>query len=87
MLVGVVVVVVVVVCVCIGGGGGWWAGRQIPVSEKTPLDILYNFYKGLNHKPQNTFPSFNEFWEIYLTPLPITPLTIPGTPHSGFDLS
>ena len=60
MLVG-VVVVVVVVCVCVlgGGGGGGRGGRQIPVSEKTPLDILYNFYKGLNHK--TPFPHLMNF--------------------------
>ena len=59
MLVGVVVVVVVVRVCVLGRGGGWWAGRQIPVSEKTPLDILYNFYKGLNHK--TPFPHLMNF--------------------------
>ena len=59
MLVGVVGVVVVCVCVCVRGGGSWWAGRQIPVSEKTPLDILYNFYKGSNHK--TPFPHLMDF--------------------------
>ena len=43
----------------LGGGGGWWAGRQVSVSEKTPLDILYNFYKGLNHK--TPFPHLMDF--------------------------